>query len=127
MLNKLKLQNLYWKQTGNRGESLAVDYLKRLNYRVIKRNYTIRGGEIDLIASDGDVLVFVEVKTRYSHEFGLPEESLSYFKLQALQRTAQIYLKMTNQSDKLCRFDLVAVDFSNNKDDPEIRHIKNII
>lgn len=130
MLNKTKQlvrDNLYRKQTGNRGEKLAINYLEKQGYQILKQNFTIRGGEIDLIAQDGEQIVFVEVKTRYSHQFGLPEESLSYFKLQALQRTARVFLHLIGQDDKAYRFDLVAVDFSLDQDYPEIRLIKNII
>lgn len=69
------------KQFGKRGEDLAANFLRKNGYRILERNFLIRGGEVDIIAQDKDVLVFVEVKARYSHEFGLPAESITYFKL----------------------------------------------
>ena len=62
---------------GKFGEDLALIYLKRQGYKIIERNFRIRGGEIDIIAQDNNTLVYIEVKTRTSHAFGLPEESPS--------------------------------------------------
>lgn len=113
--------------SGKLGEDLAVSYLKKLGYKIISRNFRIRGGEIDIVAIDGDVLVYVEVKTRTSHQFGYPEESITKAKIKFLERSAKFYRnnkKNLFRLPKLERIDVLAVDFSNNQN-PSFRLIKN--
>ena len=82
---------------GKRGEEIAVLYLRRLGFQIVDRNFRIRGGEIDIIAIDPstgsgqDVLVFIEVKTRSSAQFGTPLEAIGYYKIKTLIRAAQFY------------------------------------
>lgn len=111
------------KQTGDYGESLACDYLKKHGYKILERNFRIRGGEIDIVAKDEYDLVFVEVKTRYTHEFGPPAESVTPWKIRFLIRASQFYLLRNKLLDAPYRIDVVTVDFTNNQ---EIEHIKNI-
>lgn len=111
---------------GNKGEDLAVSFLKKNGYKILERNYRIRGGEIDIVAREGDALVFIEVKTRFSHEFGLPEESMTPWKIRALLKTAQFYVQKINWGEKEYRLDFVSVDFSDSKENPRIDLIKNI-
>src|SRR3989338_2791101 len=113
-------------QSGNYGESLAVNFLKKRGYKILERNYRIRGGEIDIVAREGELLVFVEVKARWSHEYGLPSESITYWKIKALLKTAAFYCVKINWKDRPYRIDLVSIDFANSKDNPEIELIKNI-
>lgn len=112
--------------TGKNGEDLACEYLKKQGYAVIERNFRIKGGEIDIIAKDGQYLIFVEVKTRYSHEYGLPVESITLRKIQYLLRTARYYIFETGWGNDPFRLDFVSVDFADNPDIPEISLIKNI-
>jgi putative endonuclease len=114
------------KSTGNMGEELACELLRKKDYEILERNYLIRGGEIDIIAQDEDFLVFVEVKTRLSHDFGLPIESVTKSKIRFLLRTAQFYIQKINWGNKQYRLDLVTVDFADSRDHPEIEHIQNI-
>lgn len=114
------------KPLGNYGETLAVKYLQNLGYRILIRNYRIRGGEIDIVAKDGDVLAFVEVKSRWSHEYGLPVEAVTYWKIKALLKTAAFYCLKVNWGGKPYRLDMVSVDFSKDQDNPTIELIKNI-
>lgn len=114
------------KATGNYGESLACEYLKKLGYKILERNYLIRGGEIDIVAKDGQELVFVEVKTRYSHEFGLPVESITPWKIKALLKTAQFYILKSNWGERPYRLDMISVDFADSRENPQIDLIKNI-
>ncbi len=113
-------------EVGNYGEELVCGYLKRLGYKILERNFRIRGGEIDIIAMDKDYLVFVEVKTRYSHEYGLPAESITPWKIKSLLKTAKFYLLKKNWKDGSFRLDFVSVDFANNPEKPEIELIKDI-
>ncbi len=113
-------------QTGNYGETLACDYLKKLGYKVLERNYRIRGGEIDIVARDGENLVFIEVKARWSHEYGLPVESITSWKIKALLKTALFYVLKIKWGDRPYRLDVVSVDFTEDRENPKIELIKNI-
>lgn len=108
---------------GKFGEDLAVSYLKKHGYKIIERNFRIRGGEIDIIALDKDTLVYVEVKTRSSHQFGLPEESVGYHKLRFLERASKFYRANRRNLPELERIDVLAVDLS--EKDPIYNLIKN--
>jgi putative endonuclease len=118
--------NLYRKKTGNLGEKLACEYLVKKDYQILERNYLIRGGEIDIIAQDGDSLVFVEVKTRFSHDYGLPIESITRGKIRSLLKTSLFYIQKINWGNKPYRLDLVTVDFADNRSNPLVEHIENI-
>jgi putative endonuclease len=106
---------------GTIGEDVAVDYLMKKGYRIIQRNYRFEHGEIDIVAEDGNVLVFVEVKARRSKEFGEPEEAVTSCKRGKIRATADGYLFENDIDDKECRFDVIAIDYHDNK--TEIRHI----
>lgn len=112
--------------TGNYGETLAINYLKKIGYQILNRNYRIRGGEIDIVAQDKDILVFVEVKTRWSHDYGLPVESITPWKIKALLKTAAFYCVKIKWGDKPYRLDMVSVDFADSRDNPKIELIQNI-
>lgn len=112
------------RQIGNSGEDLACKFLRKSGYQIVARNYLIRGGEIDIIAKDKDTLVFVEVKTRFGHEYGFAREAVTSWKLHFLQRAALFYLTKIKWGDKPYRFDLVAIDFQGDTSNVEL--IKNI-
>ncbi|MBI2040320.1 YraN family protein [Candidatus Microgenomates bacterium] len=114
------------KPKGNYGEDLACEYLKKHGYKILERNFRIRGGEIDIVAKDDDYLVFVEVKTRWSDEYGPPAESMTPWKIRYLLKTAQFYLLKIDWGDKPFRLDFVSVDFSDDGNKPTIELIKNI-
>jgi|SRR3989344_8026107 len=111
------------KQTGNYGETLASEFLKKLGYKILERNFRIRGGEIDIVAKDKETIVFVEVKTRYSHDFGEPLESITPWKINFLIRACQFYVIKKRLENSPLRIDVVTVDFTNGQ---EFEHIKNI-
>ena len=113
-------------QIGNHGEDLACNFLEKHGYKILERNFRIRGGEIDIVCQDGDYLVFVEVKTRYSHEYGLPVESITPWKIKSLLKTALFYIQKIQWEDKGYRIDLVSVDFADDKNNPKIELIKDI-
>jgi len=110
------------KQIGKLGELLAVDYLKNKGFQIKECNYRIRGGEIDIVALDGDVLVFIEVKTRTNNQFGSGVEAINSFKLQTLHKSAQFYIQKINWEDCPYRFDAIIIDISTKL----IEHIENI-
>lgn len=95
-------------ERGRRAEERAAEFLRSLGYQILARNYRWRGGEIDLIAREGNCLVFVEVKARSSRTYGLPEEAITPGKRQRLLRTARRYLQQ-HPTELLVRFDVVAL------------------
>ena len=112
--------------TGRHGEDLACEYLKGIGYKILARNYRIRGGEIDIVAKDGEYLVFVEVKSRWSHEYGLPVESMTSWKIKALLKTALFYVQKISWGEGPYRLDFVSVDFADDPQKPKIELIKDI-
>jgi putative endonuclease len=104
---------------GNKGEELAVKFLKKNGYAIKIRNYKTRIGEIDIIAADGDVLVFVEVKTRESLEFGHPFEAVNARKRKKIANVALLYLKKFDDLPP-CRFDIVSIFINNGKAECEL-------
>lgn len=111
---------------GDKGEDLAVSFLERRGYKVIERNYRIRGGEIDIVALEGDTLVFVEVKARSSEEFGSPLEAITYRKLKVLVRAAEFYKMKHPRLPEAMRIDAVAISFDKNYEVNSIELVKNV-
>ena len=97
---------------GRRGERAAEKYLRRCGYRIVKRNFRAAGAEIDLVAMDGDVLVFVEVKTRRGLDAGAPEEAVDERKQKQIRRAAEIFATRYREDEIEMRFDIVAIDAS---------------
>lgn len=110
-------------ETGNRGEEIAARHLKKCGYRIVERNYRCVFGEIDIIARDGQVLVFVEVRSRRTDRHGSPLESIGLKKQRKLSLLAVCYMKERRLSDISARFDVVAVNVREHGD--EIKLIKN--
>lgn len=96
---------------GVQGEQIAADYLVKKGYKILDRNWHIRGGEIDIVALKRDKLYFVEVKTRTSNAFGTPEESVGYHKLEFLKRTALFYLQTHPKLLQSYQIDVIALEF----------------
>ena len=103
---------------GREAEDRAALFLRDLGFTLVTRRFRVRGGEIDLIALDGDVLVFVEVRARNAPGY-VAEESIGPQKIEAMHRTALAYLDSVDEKSRPWRFDLVALDGG------EIRHHKN--
>lgn len=99
---------------GRSSEAHARQYLQQHGLTYVARNYTTATGEIDLIMRDGSVLVFIEVRTRQNKYFGTAQDSVDYRKQSKVIKTAQCYLKQYQLTERvLCRFDVVAVGYSN--------------
>lgn len=97
------------KDTGRKGEELAVRFLKKAGYRLVERNYRCCFGEIDIIAVDGGTIVFVEVKSRRTASFGEPQLAVGKEKQEKISRIALNYLQEKKMSTRNARFDVVAV------------------
>jgi putative endonuclease len=134
-MSRLKLDE------GNRGEEIACKYLVDKGYKIIARNFRIRGGEIDIIAIDSstdsastpqpgsgmnNTLAFVEVKTRTSNQFGTGLEAIGYYKLKALTRAAQIYKASHLNLPDAMRIDAVVVMLNRFNEVDSIELVKNI-
>lgn len=100
---------MFNKISGDSGERKAREYLKKQGYRIIKCNYSNKIGEIDIIAYDQGVLVFVEVKYRKDDYFGLPREAVNYNKQRKIRQVATVYINQNELFDKVIRFDVVEI------------------
>lgn len=114
---------------GGKGESLATEILQKNGYQILQRNFRCKIGEIDIIcidpsASSGQALVFVEVKTRWTKEFGLPEEAITPWKIRKIARTADFFVLLHPELPKLLRIDAVCLDLSENPG--KVKIIRNL-
>ena len=112
---------------GRWGETLAADYLTQKGYAILERNFRTPYGEIDLIADEGNSLVFVEVKTRSTDAYGLPEAAITPQKRQHLIAAAQAYLQATSHPGVNWRIDVIAIRKLKSAVAPEIYHFENAI
>jgi len=94
---------------GKKGENISVEFLKGQGYKIMERNYRCSLGEIDIVAKDKNVLCFVEVKTRKTERYGLPEEAINWHKQRKLTKVALTYLKEKKIYKQDLRFDVVSV------------------
>src|SRR6058998_2916148 len=110
---------------GARGEKLALRFLRRNGYKILYRNFKGRiGGEIDIVCRDNDTLVFVEVKTRASEDFGRPIAAVDRQKRKRISRGGMAWLRMLDNPDILFRFDVVEVIVADDAK-PRLELIKN--
>lgn len=107
------------------GENLAAKYLNQIGYQIIDRNVYTKYGEIDLVARYKECMVFVEVKTRSSTAFGLPEEAVTEQKKTHLIESAQAYLQLHPEFSGDWRFDVIAIQRYQQDQEPEIIHFEN--
>lgn len=106
------------------GESVAAEFFRSIGFQILERNYRNRSGEIDLIAKKGKLLVFIEVKSRSSEQYGLPQEAVTFSKQKKIRDVALFYLqkKGLNDNDLEIRFDVVAIMLDGSKV-RDLRHI----
>lgn len=112
--------------TAKLGEDKACEYLRKIGFKIIERNFRKGYGEIDIVALDRDVLVFIEVKTRTSSRFGTPLEAITYWKLRELVKTAQYYKLIHPKLPDSLRIDAVTVKLFRNNEVESIELTKNI-
>jgi len=117
-------KNLKPYDLGKAGEEVALKYLKRKKFKIIKKGFRLYKGEIDVIAYDRKTLVFIEVKTRRSRNFGLPEESVTTAKQRQIKKIAQGFMAFNNLENVECRFDVISLILKKN-DGYFIRHFKD--
>ncbi|PIU68311.1 YraN family protein [candidate division WWE3 bacterium CG06_land_8_20_14_3_00_42_16] len=115
------------KVLGALGEEKAKHYFQKKGYTVVSQNYQLHHGEIDLIVRAKKQLIFVEVKTRVSGQFGLPEESITYKKAKSLMRSVKYYLSRGNFEGFSWQIDLVAINLDEQGKAERFEHFENII
>ncbi len=112
------------RSTGNYGEKLAVEFLASIGYKIVDKNFHFGHGEIDIIAKEKDILVFVEVKYRKNLEYGLPEYAITKGKQNQIKKVAEAYLAGHEIRGHDCRIDVVAIlHLAGEK--PRINHYRN--
>ncbi len=122
MFRKKFFKGKNW-QSGPEGERAAARYLEKKGYEIVDSNYRVCGSEVDLIARKDDTLCFVEVKTRGSDDYGLPEEFVDRRKRQKIIRAAKVFIGRKEYEDFYVRFDIISVLYKSGK--TEINHIKH--
>ena len=112
-------------KTGRAGEKIAAEHLEKNGCRVIERNYRTKYGEIDLVAEESGVLVFVEVRTKIGERFGAPEDTLNKKKIMKLRVNGRAYAAAKKWNGP-CRADAVCVVLEKDFSIRRVRHYKNI-
>lgn len=112
---------------GKWGEGVAVRFLQEKGYVLVATNYRCRWGEVDIVAQEGDDLVFVEVRTRRSVLYGTPEESTAAAKARKLVATAQEFLQAHDQVHAGWRIDLIAIRLDGNRRVQDITHLRHAV
>lgn len=116
---------MFWKrEAGNKGEDLAVQFLKRKGIKIIDRSYRVKAGEIDIIAKDRQTYCFIEVKSRSGDKFGTALEAVDRKKKERMTRAALWYLQSHRLTEHPCRFDVVAIQ-SDGAEEPKIEWLQN--
>ncbi len=115
------------RQTGILGEKLAQGFLKKRGYRILETNYRCARGEIDIIARHNEYLVFVEVRTKMSLDFGSPEESITQTKRVKIKAAATYYQQTHKNLPQLWRIDMVAVELNQKARLSRIELIENAV
>ncbi len=104
---------------GDFGEKQAQNYVKKLGYQILETNYKTKFGEVDIIAKDKEIIVFIEVKSRNSLKYGRPSEAVTLYKQNKIRQVAQFYIIKNNLISNYIRFDVLEIL------DNEINHILN--
>ena len=110
-------------ESGKLAEEAAVNFLKEKGYKILSRNFKTKLGEVDVVARDRDTYCFIEVKSRNSDRFGLPQEAVSALKQRQISKAALGYLKKNRLLNEKARFDVVSIMYQNSS--PVIDLIKN--
>ena len=112
--------------TGKLGEEIAEKYFIKLGYKIIERNFRKGYGEVDIIATFQNTLVFIEVKTRTTSLYGGAMEAIAYYKLKSLIKTAQFYKMLHPNLPESLRIDAILIDLNSSNNVKNIEHLENI-
>jgi putative endonuclease len=117
----------YKQKLGKHGEEIAASYLRQQGYTILARNWRCPAGEIDVVAREGEILAFVEVRTRRGGRFGTPEESITPAKQAKLVEVAQTYLQEAGLEDVAWRIDVVAIEIGGRGEVKRINLIRHAV
>ena len=115
------------RDTGNLGEKLAAEFIRKQGYVILQTNYRCPEGEVDIVARQKDCLVFVEVRAKRGREFGSPEESITPAKMEKLRRVAAHYCQTHDDIPDSWRIDVVAVEIDRQDRPLRIELIENAV
>ncbi|MEA1959225.1 MAG: YraN family protein [Chloroflexota bacterium] len=113
------------RETGDKGERIAAEYLSAHGYHILECNFRTREGEIDIVAESDGTLVFVEVRTKTSRNFGTPEESITVRKKARLIALAEAYIDGHDDAPASWRIDVVAIELGPGGKPARLEHIEN--
>lgn len=119
------MKNFFRKLLGDRGERAAAKHFKKLGYRILAKQYRNNFGEVDIIAQDGPITVFAEVKTRTTTDDGQPFEAVDRRKQEKITRVALAWLKKHRRLEQPARFDVVSIVWPADSREPQIQHFQN--
>ncbi len=111
-------------QVGHQAETAAVKYFKKLGWQLLETNFKIKDAEIDLIFKHQQKYIFVEVKARFTHKFGLPAEAISPHKIKRIAKAAEIYLHLHHLTNNQAQIDALTLDYTFKP--VKITHYQNI-
>ncbi len=115
------------KEVGDRGEKAAQSFLKKKGYRIKETNYRCREGEIDIVAEKKNCLIFIEVRTKTSGEFGSPEESVTGAKKNKLTATALSYVSSHKDMTESWQIDFIGIELDQKGKPTRIEHIEHAV
>jgi len=113
------------RELGQRGEAIICQYIESKGMRLIERNFHCRGGEIDIIARDGDTVAFIEVKTRTNTNYGTAAEAVTLTKMRRITAAANGFIEKNGLHDNYFRFDVAEVYINGERENVDINYIKN--
>lgn len=113
------------RDVGTYGEDLSVEYLKRNSYSIISRNFRNRCGEIDIICKKDDLIIFLEIKSRYNYNYGSPIEAITYSKQKQIIKLCKYYIYINNLINYNYRFDVIEVLLNKENNLYSINHISD--
>lgn len=110
------------KDIGSFGEDLSINYLIDNGYYILEKNYRNKIGEIDIICKKNNLLIFIEVKSRYTNSYGFPIESVTYYKRKQIIKVSMLYIILNKYNNFNIRYDVIEVFFNKNNDLFNINH-----
>lgn len=115
----------YNKEIGSFGEALARDYLISKGYKILNMNFRNKFGEIDIICKKNNLLIFCEIKSRYSNSFGSPIESITCYKQKQIIKLSELYLISKKYYNFNVRYDIIEVIFNTITSSHIINHVQD--
>ena len=117
--------NVLNKDIGSYGEDLACEYLLDIKHKILARNFRSKLGEIDIITFFNNMIIFTEVKSRYTNSYGSPMESVTYYKQKLIINLSSYYILINKLNDYNIRYDVIEIFFNKSNQNFTINHIKD--